>query len=96
MIVHYLLPRDDSVDRFYMTRKEGGRELADTDDYVEAPIQRLKEYTNKSKKRLIKKASNNNNRKTKSSKLKCEEKTLYEYIRWQINEISFEMTWPWL
>ena len=41
-----LHPRDD-VDRLYISRKEGGRGLASTEDSVDASIQRLKDYIQK-------------------------------------------------
>ena len=61
-----------------MTRKEGGRKFVSIEDYVDAAQQRLEEYINQSKERLITVASdsnNNNNKKkyedTSSAKGKC-------------------------
>ena len=44
-------PKDDT-DRFYMSRKEGGRGLISIEDCVDATIQEIEEYTKKSKARL--------------------------------------------
>ena len=53
MTMHKVLhPRDD-VDRLYISRKEGGRGLASTEDSVEASIQRLEDYIEKREGRLI-------------------------------------------
>ena len=47
MTMHNALhPRDD-VDRLYVSRKEGGRELASIEDTVDASIQRLEDYIEK-------------------------------------------------
>ena len=43
-----LHPRDDK-DRLYVSRKEGGRGLADIEYCVETTIQQLEDYTGKSK-----------------------------------------------
>ena len=47
-----LHPRDD-VDRLYVSRKEGGRELASIEDTVDASIQRLEDYIEKHERGLI-------------------------------------------
>ena len=39
--------RKDDVDRLYVSRKEGGRGLASTEDTVDASIQRLEDYKEK-------------------------------------------------
>ena len=70
MIMHKVLhPRND-IDRLYVSRKEGGRGLARTEDIVDAFIQRLKDYTEKRRRRLITATRNKtdnteNNQKTK-------------------------------
>ena len=47
--MHKILhPRDDR-DRLYVSRKEGGRAIANIEDCAEATIQQLEEYTKKSK-----------------------------------------------
>ena len=44
MTIHKALhPRDD-VDRLYVSRKEGGRRLANIEDSADASIQRLEHY----------------------------------------------------
>ena len=53
MTMHKALhPRDD-VDRLFVSRKEGGRELASIDDSVDASIQRLEDYIEKHERGLI-------------------------------------------
>ena len=47
-----LHPRDD-VDRLYVSRKEGGRELASIEDTEDASIQQLKDYIEKHERGLI-------------------------------------------
>ena len=41
-----LHPRDD-VDRLYVSKKKGGREIASIQDSVDTSIQRLKDYFKK-------------------------------------------------
>ena len=66
MTMHKLLhPRDD-VDRLYVSRKEGGRGLASTEDSVDASIQRFEDYIENRGERLIK-ASRNNTDNTKTN-----------------------------
>ena len=61
MTMHKALhPRDD-VDRLYMSRREGGRGLANIEDSVDASIQRLKDYRKKCRGRLITAIRNNTN-----------------------------------
>ena len=53
MTMHKALhPRDD-VDRLYVSRKEGGRGLANIEDSVDASIQRLKDFIEKHERGLI-------------------------------------------
>ena len=53
MTMHKALhPRGD-VDRFYVSRKVGGRRLANIEDSVDALIQRLEDYMEKHKGGLI-------------------------------------------
>ena len=53
MTMHKALhPRDD-VDRLYVARKEEGRGLANTEDSVDASIQRFEDYTEKHRGGLI-------------------------------------------
>ena len=53
-----LYPRDD-VDRLYESRKEGGRGLTSIEDSVDASIQRLEDYIEKRRGRLIRAIRNN-------------------------------------
>ena len=43
MAMHKSLPPRDDVDRLYVSRKEGGKELACIEDSVDASIQRLED-----------------------------------------------------
>ena len=53
MTMHRALhPRDD-VDRLYVLRKEWGKELASSEDSVDASIQRLEDYIEKHEEGLI-------------------------------------------
>ena len=59
MTMHkYLHPRDD-VDRQYVSRREGGKGLASTEDSVDTSIQRLEDNIEKCERRLIKATKNN-------------------------------------
>ena len=102
MTMHKALhPRDDT-DRLYVSRKEGGRGLVNIEDCVDATIQALEEYTQKSKERLITAARNSNiniwtsKNTTKTRKQKWEEKQLYGYFKRQTAEIAHVKTWSWL
>ena len=102
MTMHKALhPRDDK-DRLYVSRKEGGRGLANIEDCVETTIQQLEDYTKKSKDRLLMAANNSrcgiwtNRKTTKTRKQKWEEKQLYGYFKRQIEEVAHEKTWTWL
>ena len=53
MIMHKALRQRDVIDRLHVSRKEGKRGLASTEDYVEASIRGIKEYIKKSKEKLI-------------------------------------------
>ena len=54
-----LHPRDD-VERLYVPRKEGGRELASIEDSVDASIQRLEDYIEKHERGLMTAINDNN------------------------------------
>ena len=45
-------PRDE-VDRLYVSRKEGGREIANIEDIVDASMQRLEDYIENCWRRLF-------------------------------------------
>ena len=53
MTMHKALHPRDNVDRLYVSRKEGGRELASIEDSTDASIQRLKDYIEKHEGGLI-------------------------------------------
>ena len=101
MTMHKVLhPRDD-VDRLYISRKEGGRELGSIEDSVQASIQRLEDYIEKRKGGLITAIRNNtdntmDNRMTISRKHKWEEKQVHGRFKRLINNIWHDKTWTWL
>ena len=92
MTMHKALhPRDD-VDRLYVSRKEGGRELASIEDSVAASIQRLEIYIEKHEGELITAIKNDNdntvtNILTITRKQKWDEKQLYGCFNRLINDI---------
>ena len=47
MTIHKVLHPRDNDDRLYVSRKEGGRELASIEDTVDTSIQRLEDYIEK-------------------------------------------------
>ena len=53
MTIHKALQRRDYLDRLYVSKKEGGRELASIEDSVDASIQRLEDYIGKHERGLI-------------------------------------------
>ena len=73
---------------------EGGRELAS----IDAAIQRLEDYIEKCRERLITATSNDTdnmktNRMTMTRKQKSEEKQIYGHFKQPISNISHEKTW---
>ena len=69
-----LHPRDD-IDRLYVSRNEGGRRLACSEDIVDSSMQRLEDYTEKHEIRLITAIRNTiDDRMTIARKQKWEEK----------------------
>ena len=101
MTMHKALhPRDD-VDRLYVSRKEGGRGLANIEDTVDASIQRLEDYIGKHERGLIttiRVDTDNtiNERMTTTRKQKWERKQLYGRFKRLINNISHQKNWTWL
>ena len=95
-----LYPRDD-VDSLYVSRKEGGRGLASTEDSVDASILRLEDYIEKYEEGLITAIRNEtdntmDNRMTINRNQKWEEKQFFGRFKRLINNISHEKTWTWL
>ena len=91
-----LHPRDD-VDRLYVSRKEGRRGFASSEDRVDASI-RLEDHIEKRGEELITAIRNDTddtkaNRTTITRKQKWEEKQLYGRFKRQIINISHEKTW---
>ncbi len=85
----------------YVTREEGGRGLASTEDSVDASIHRLEDYTGKHKRGLITAIRNNtdntrDNRITITRKQKWKEKQLYGRFKRLINNIAHDKNWTWL
>ena len=98
MTMHEALhPRDD-VDRLDVSRKEGGKGLACTEDSVDASIQ-LENYIQKHDGRLIT-AIRNDTDNTIDNRMKItrkwEGKKLYRRFKRLINNISHDKTWTWL
>ena len=93
MIKHQALHPIDDIDRWYVSRKEGGRGFTSIEDDVDATIQQLEDYIKKCGGRLIT-ATRNNTDNTRinirkiTRKQKWEEKQLYWYFKRQTSEIS--------
>ena len=87
----------EMADRQYVSRKEGGRGLLSMENSVDALIQQLEDYKEKSGGRLITATRNNNNdarisRKIITIKQKLEEKQLYGRFKTITSDISQEKT----
>ena len=100
MTRHKALHLRDDVDRLYVSRKEGGRELASIEDTVDSSIQQLEDYIEKHERGLITAIRNDTNNTTddrmiitRKPKLK---KQLYGRFKRLINTISHDKTWTWL
>ena len=88
MTMHKALHPRDNVDRLYVSRKEEGRGLASIEDSIDASIQWLEDYIEKHEGRLITAIRNDtDNRMIIIRKQKWEEKSLYGYFKWLINNI---------
>ena len=91
-----LNPRDD-VDRLYVSRKGGKRELVSIEDSIDASIKWLKDYIEKRGEILLTATRNNTdntgtNRTTITRKQKWEEKQLYGRFKRLISNISHKKT----
>ena len=98
MTRHKALHPTDDVDRLYVSRKEGGRGLASTEDSIDASMQRFEDYTGKHERELITAIRNDTdntieNRMTITRKQKYEEKHLCGSFKRLINDISHWKTW---
>ena len=77
--IHWALHPRDKIDRLYVSRKEGGRRFAYSEDCVEAPVKALDDNIKKSKERVITADRNNivnvrtDRKTTKNKKHKWEE-----------------------
>ena len=67
MTMHEALHPTDDVNRLYVSRKEGGKGLASTEDSVDASIKWFEDYIEKCRGRLIT-ATRNNIDDTKTSR----------------------------
>ena len=95
-----LHPRDD-VERVYVSRKEGGRGLASTEDNVDPSTRWLEDNMQKHEGGLIRAIRNDtdnkmDNRMTITRKQRWKEKQLYGCFKRLINNISRDKTWTWL
>ena len=100
MTMHKALHHRDDIDRLYVSRKEGGRELASIEDSVDISIQRLEDYLEKHERGLITAIRNNtdstiDNRMTITRKQNEAEKQLYGRFKRLINN-PHDKTWNWL
>ena len=95
MTIHKALHLRDDMDRWYVSRREGGRGLASIEDSVDALIQRLEDYKEMHRGRQITVSRNytDNTRATETAiarKQKLEEKQLYGRFKFLTSNISHE------
>ena len=67
MTISKALHPSDNIDRFYMTRQEGGRGFASVEDCIDVTIQSLEEYDPPKK-------TKNKNKNKKKTKTKTKQK----------------------
>ena len=94
MTMHKAVHSIDDVERLYVSRKEGGRGLANIEDSVDSSIQRLEDYIEKDDEDWFQPSMGM--RMTITRKQKWSEKQLCWRFKWLINHISLEKTWTWL
>ena len=98
-LMHKALHSRDDRDRLYVSRKEGGRGLASIEDSVDAPIQRLEDYTEKHEREMIT-AIRNDTDNTIDDRMTTRKqkwgKKLYGRFKRLINNFSHQKTWTWL
>ena len=101
-----LQPKSD-VDRLYIPRKEGGRDLISIEDCVELAIRGLEVYVHGSEERLIQAARGEKidgseaasvlKRPKKEKRLEdWEEKVLHDQYLRQTKEVRSDQCWAWL
>ena len=98
--MHKVLHSKDDVDKQYVSKKEGGSELASNENSVDASIQRLEDNIEKHERGLFAATRNDTdntktNKKTITKKQKWEENQLYMCFKRLISNISHEITWTW-
>ena len=91
----------DDVDRLYVSRKEGERGFANTEDSVDASIRRHEDYIEKNEGGLITSIRNDtdntmDNRMTITRKQKWKGKQIYGLFKRLKNNILLDKTWTWL
>ena len=96
MTMHKALhPRDD-VDRLYVSKKEGGRGHTSIADSVDISIQRLEDYIQKRRGKLITATRNNtDNSGPNRTKMTRKQKWEEQHFKRLISEFSNEKTWIW-
>ena len=85
MTIHKALHPRDEIDSLYVSRKDGGRGLANIKDSVDASIQRLEDYIEKTERELITAIRNDtdnttDDRMSTTRKQKWEKKTLWPLL----------------
>ena len=77
MTMHKALHLRNDVDRLYVSRKEGERGIASIEDSVDASMQRLDDYIEKGREKLIT-AGRNNSDKTSTNRTTITRKQKWE------------------
>ena len=80
----------------YVSRKEGGRGLANIEDSVDVSIQRLEDNIERYRGRRITVTRNNTDNTSINRKQKWEENQLYGRFKRLTSDISHEKTRTWL
>ena len=95
MTMHKALHHRDDVARLYASRREEGRGFVSIEDSVEASIQRLEDYIQMCRGRLIA-ATRNKTNDTKTRRTKITRKQPYRRFKRLISDVSHEKTWTWI
>ena len=96
MTMHKALHPWDDVDRLYVSRRERGWGLASIEDSVDASIQRLEDYIQKRRGRLIAATRNTRISGTTITRRQKRKKQLYGRFKRPASDISHEKPWTWL